>query len=213
MEPKLNCAIVQDLLPSYIERLTGELTNKAVEEHLSVCSDCRNAMEAMTKHTVIGTPVPPKQINFLKKIKRRQWKVAGGSVAAIVLLLLGTYYFFVPRSISVPVNAVTIGDVYRLSDGAIHYRIKANVENYVNHFSSHSDGQTEIVRMFEQKRFTSSRSKDNVSESEQWSSATTAIYYEGTSKKDRFVIWQSGMSIPQATAEQEARYQANMRRR
>ena len=31
--PELSCAIVEDLLPTYVERLTSEETNMAVEAH------------------------------------------------------------------------------------------------------------------------------------------------------------------------------------
>ena len=36
--PELSCAIVEDLLPTYVERLTSEETNMAVEAHLASCA-------------------------------------------------------------------------------------------------------------------------------------------------------------------------------
>ena len=38
--PELSCAIVEDLLPTYVERLTSEETNMAVEAHLASCPAC-----------------------------------------------------------------------------------------------------------------------------------------------------------------------------
>ena len=35
--PELSCAIVEDLLPTYVERLTSEETDMAVEAHLASC--------------------------------------------------------------------------------------------------------------------------------------------------------------------------------
>ena len=49
MKNDLTCAVVRDLLPSFVEGLTSEETNRAVESHLSACPDCmarKNAMAA-----------------------------------------------------------------------------------------------------------------------------------------------------------------------
>ena len=40
MKNDLTCAVVRDLLPSYVEGLTSDETNTAVERHLSACPDC-----------------------------------------------------------------------------------------------------------------------------------------------------------------------------
>ena len=40
MKHDLPCAIVQDLLPNYLEGLTSEETNRSIESHLGGCSTC-----------------------------------------------------------------------------------------------------------------------------------------------------------------------------
>ena len=40
MKNNLTCEIVEDLMPSYIDGLTSEVTNKAVRDHLSHCDRC-----------------------------------------------------------------------------------------------------------------------------------------------------------------------------
>ena len=45
--PELSCAIVEDLLPTYVERLTSEETNMAVEAHLASCPACAAKRTAM----------------------------------------------------------------------------------------------------------------------------------------------------------------------
>ena len=42
----LNCHIVRDLLPSYLEHLTSPETEAELTEHLSACPDC----------SVVGSP-------------------------------------------------------------------------------------------------------------------------------------------------------------
>ena len=44
---KLPCEVVKDLFPSYIDELTGEVTNNLIEEHTSECEECRRALESM----------------------------------------------------------------------------------------------------------------------------------------------------------------------
>ena len=68
----MNCYVVKDLLPSYIDGLVSDETKKDVGEHLEDCDDCRTLYEQMK------TPIVPealstgeKEINFLKKIKKR----------------------------------------------------------------------------------------------------------------------------------------------
>ena len=41
MKERKNCKIVQDLLPNYIERLTNDVTNQYIEEHISTCAECK----------------------------------------------------------------------------------------------------------------------------------------------------------------------------
>ena len=45
--PELPCAIVEDLLPAYMEGLTSEETTAAVEAHLASCPACAAKRAAM----------------------------------------------------------------------------------------------------------------------------------------------------------------------
>ena len=47
MENKTICKVVQDLLPSYIEKLTSKETNEYIEKHLNECPDCQKIFENM----------------------------------------------------------------------------------------------------------------------------------------------------------------------
>lgn len=41
---KLNCYIVEDLMPSYIENLTNENTSKDIQEHFIECERCKKTL-------------------------------------------------------------------------------------------------------------------------------------------------------------------------
>ena len=44
---KVNCNIIQDLLPLYIEQLVSEKSKIEIEEHLKECSQCTKIYEEM----------------------------------------------------------------------------------------------------------------------------------------------------------------------
>ncbi|GFZ83092.1 hypothetical protein GCM10008018_31290 [Paenibacillus marchantiophytorum] len=220
MEQRLNCNFVQDILPNYIEGLTSDITNKAIQEHLATCVDCRKALDSMTREmqeTKGMKVVQQKQINFLKKIKRKQWKIAGINVFISVIVLFGALYFVSNRDFPVSSTNVTISQVYQMNDGSIHYSVSANVKGYISYISRifpSGDGESEIIRIYEHRRLFSNQSKGIVLLPEKWSSLPdsnankekTVIYYEGTDKNDKIIVWMKGMDIPKATAEQEANY-------
>ena len=85
MKNDLTCAVVRDLLPSYVEGLTSDETNKAVENHLSACPDCMARKNAMT------APAEPaesaeqgREVDYLKTVKRK----SGRRVVIAVLCTL-----------------------------------------------------------------------------------------------------------------------------
>lgn len=72
--PELSCAIVEDLLPAYVEGLTSEETNIAVEAHLASCPACaakRAAMGAEDVPSEEAAGETTREVDYLKKVRRR----------------------------------------------------------------------------------------------------------------------------------------------
>lgn len=91
----LNCNIVKDLLPSYLEDICTPDTKMAVEKHLSECNACRKLTAMMRETTIVSERTEFAQINYMKRMKLYFFKT--GSFAGIVLaafLLLGLYTAF-----------------------------------------------------------------------------------------------------------------------
>lgn len=86
----LPCHIVRDLLPSYLEHLTGPETEADICEHLESCPDCRAARDAMAAD-LKAEKAPPPKLNFLKRLRWQQRLGAILSVAATLLCLVGLY--------------------------------------------------------------------------------------------------------------------------
>ena len=64
----LNCHIVRDLLPSYLEHLTSPETEAELTEHLSTCPDCRAAKAAMEADLGVEKAPKPRR-DFLRHLR------------------------------------------------------------------------------------------------------------------------------------------------
>lgn len=83
-EHKLDCCVVRDLLPSYIEELTEPETTAQVKTHLEGCPSCREVETNMRSGlTVERAPKP--SLNFLKRVKRTRL------IAAILTIILALW--------------------------------------------------------------------------------------------------------------------------
>lgn len=86
------CQIVEDLLPSYIEGLTGEESNNLVEEHFRTCDICKKRMEKMSDELTIEE-INKKELDYLKKYnKKRKRAILLGIIIGIGIVLI---YFFI----------------------------------------------------------------------------------------------------------------------
>ena len=98
MEQKLSCEIVRDLLPSYAEGLTSEVTNSALQAHLESCQSCRQVLADMREPERKNTTA---EIDYLKTVRRlTNCKIALsvlGAAIAIALLICIWIFAIGPR--------------------------------------------------------------------------------------------------------------------
>lgn len=91
--PELPCAVVEDLLPAYMEGLTSEETRQAVEAHLASCPACaakRAAMGAEEGPSPAETAETAREVDYLKAVRRRsRRRVAAAILCTVLVLLLG----------------------------------------------------------------------------------------------------------------------------
>lgn len=84
---KMDCDIIKDLLPLYVEDMVSEKSKEAVDTHLSECEDCRKIYEEMI------VPGPEVQFDtepaksFKKYIKKKKWSF-GWKVALVSALIV-----------------------------------------------------------------------------------------------------------------------------
>lgn len=73
MEQKLVCNTVKDLLPLYVDKLTSEESNKAINEHIEKCEDCREALNQMTQK--LDVDVAPEVNDFKKFLNKSKLSI------------------------------------------------------------------------------------------------------------------------------------------
>ena len=95
---KLNCNVVYDLLPLYLDGLCSEESKRMVEEHIESCVECRKALENMKRDITI---LEDTDVEVIKKVKRRIW-IEKIVVVFVVLFIVA--------------NILFIGGIHLLSD-------------------------------------------------------------------------------------------------
>ena len=97
MKNKINCNVIGDLLPLYVDEILSDDSRNIVEEHLSECEDCHKSAEKLSKTLVISNDTDSRNIKKLKNrvgIKRVIAVSASTLVVLAVLLGMGYYLCF-----------------------------------------------------------------------------------------------------------------------
>ena len=91
---KMNCDIIQDLVPSYVDGICSEATKECVEEHIMECNQCRKLVEIYRDTEISDRNIDQKQIDGFMKF-HRQMKLTNlfSLLLALLLIGLGTYTF------------------------------------------------------------------------------------------------------------------------
>lgn len=218
----LNCEIVEDLLPNYIEKLTSDFTNESIKNHLNTCERCENTFNLLNEEVMCKESKDIKKFQtFLRKIKIKN--IILGSILAIIFFFIAINAYrelFIIHGTPIRSNEVNISEVAEFSDGRIHCRITVNGDyiiggGSVSPVKGTSDSiiqlQTTIVR---QKSTDNSLISKGICLDQSFVidlndtvfKKTTALYFQGKDENDRILIWNEGMSIPKASEEIELKY-------
>lgn len=153
---KFPCDMIRDLLPLYKDNICSDASKDIIEDHLSVCEDCREYYERMSE------PLPEissdsknslqilSEQDFFKKISRKLTfrQIMIGGAAALVFL---TVYALLTSSAPIiksardkaaevfpvldrriPIEDVNVQNIYKLEDGSICCFF--TVDSYISSF-------------------------------------------------------------------------------
>lgn len=82
---KIDCEVIMDLLPLYVENIASQKSREIVEEHIAECKNCREIMNSMEKNEpeLVHSAEPIKR---LKKALRRHTIVTAIAIVLVVLV-------------------------------------------------------------------------------------------------------------------------------
>ena len=116
MKNDLSCEVVRDLLPSYLDGVASGETKAAVERHMEECPDCRETLRRM-KEPEETALTEEKEIDYLKKVRRRSSRKVAVILGIVVLLSMAAMFrlFY----IGFPVDSRAIAAVVTVRDGTV----------------------------------------------------------------------------------------------
>lgn len=93
---KIDCDIIKDLLPLYVEGLASEKSKAAVEEHLEACEDCKKMYREMKKPEpkVHYNREPAESFRRYVKKEKRKLGIKTAVVMAVIILAVGAVRVF-----------------------------------------------------------------------------------------------------------------------
>jgi len=93
---KITCGIIQDLLPSYGDGLTGESVTDMLSEHLTECELCRQRYEELKrKQEAVDRAEASKGQSFGAKLKSIKYYAIGFAIGLTMPVLLLVLWYIV----------------------------------------------------------------------------------------------------------------------
>ena len=93
MKERRDCDIVQDLLPSYVEKLTRDGTNEFIEKHLKECSECNSDYLKLKKDLNFESDkASDVEIDYMKKFSKEKKKMRLSIKILIVIVIILLIY-------------------------------------------------------------------------------------------------------------------------
>ena len=106
MSHRLPCEFIQDLLPLYIDGITGRVSDEAIREHIAGCSKCREMLEQMQRAKELQEALDRQQeirdIDYMKKVRAANRRSNAVLVIILALMLIVPLYFAI--AVSSPIH-------------------------------------------------------------------------------------------------------------
>ncbi len=84
MKRNEECKIIRDLLPSCVDKVTDEVTNKFIQNHIQDCEECKKILEDMGEEVILDKVKEKQKLDYLKKVRIKQ----GIKIALVTIMLL-----------------------------------------------------------------------------------------------------------------------------
>ena len=191
MDNKLPCEIIRDLLPSYVDELTSEVTNEAIENHIRECDSCASMLDRM-REPEEREQSQVAEIDYLKKTRKRFGRNSMlWAITAVIVVALGFLirFYYIGSEVSASVMNYEVS----VQDNTIAFN--GNLIDSGSGYSRLSFKEEEGIVTI--KVYTSPKTFFNDRE---FSSNYTAEEEVKEIRIGNMVIWDNGVEISRATA-------------
>ena len=139
---QIDCDVIQDLLPSYSDKVSSDATNNLVEEHLKTCKKCSAALKNMNKD--IDTEIvenQDEQIDYLKKYKKNKiitiiFAITLTINIILVIFIMSIIAFNILRDAKIFIDVNDVNTEYMFTDeyaGTDYLEVYLYSEKYKRH--------------------------------------------------------------------------------
>ncbi len=190
----MNCNIIKDLLPSYIDEICSEETAKAVEKHIEHCVECHRSLQMMKQSTnsiqITTNKVAIAKEPFRRINKKRRIHVLLAVVFTFMMTIIGAW---IVQDVGA-VNDIFFPDEWGIAtvkdDTAEEWEgVKFNDQNYIIFDSIF--WRKEIVNHANNEKNVLLRVKDdndNIVIDEVQVPAGTSVKLEGLKRNEKYYI-------------------------
>ena len=193
MKNEINCEIIKDLLPLYVDKLVSEETKNIVEEHIEECDNCKSTLEDMNPVEKINPEDNIKQVDCFKKIKKKsRKKIVISILLGMIFTLIGVFAIWM-HGFPVPSNDLEYSTTVRGKDVIIEVKHVSDTQIITSlKFSEHNGIVDVHVRAYGvPKKFRANRTYEYNYTSEAEISSV---------RMGRTILWENGTEIRKETA-------------
>lgn len=211
---KVNCDIIQDLLPLYVDDVCSQSSKQAIEIHLESCSNCKDTLKELKRDEIPAQLANEKDKSFKKLATNIRLRKTGLMliclITALVLLIVGNKIYehlTFNADVTISFDKVQVLDVCQLSDGRIAFHTLVD-DGYEVMGGQYSEGYPypsfSLRRGYIKIKLIEYRNnmKDNTLNHTYWifkADQGKIVYVDDK----EHVIWEEGDLIPMASEEME----------
>lgn len=213
---RIDCGIIRDLLPLYVDRVCSEESQTAVEQHLSECDACAKEYKAMTGEVPLAV-----ETNGSSAIEgiAKHWKrdkqnafAAGGIGLFLIVAVIVAVMLFANGKVPVSATDVAVEHVSRLEDGSVFFTLDLAKDIYATDIQwTEEDGAVYITvnkvrynlfrRENEREKFGQNTPALSNWRYEVEHTGIHAIYYREEKAGKKQLLWSDKMDVPKASAD------------
>lgn len=155
MTKKIDCKIVKDLLPLYIDDLVSDETRMYVEKHLKECSECMDEYKKMSEELIvpINSEVNRKDAEIIseikKKFKNKKFRSSLFSSLAVAVIFISLFFYSTLYEIPIEYSANNMNIIEDSGKLYLNYRGNFYGSKGFSYSKNYKDKTTDVIYLYD----------------------------------------------------------------